>query len=242
LVGLFAACDSGGNNGGGDGQANNTANNTNPNNPNNPNNTTNNSNNTSCGDGQCQAGEAQSCPQDCGDDNNGIKLCTTQADCGELACIGGRCAACVEANECGEGFLCIEERCAPRCDTEAGRCEVGERCDASTGMCAEGCDEDGDCPEGQRCDTSSNACAEQEGCDGPEDCDPGQVCQGGQCVAPEAAGPRFFGGLCAGCEQSNSAQHRAATVLGPVELVGEVSTSPEHTLLPGTLTIIQPSP
>jgi hypothetical protein len=213
LVGLFAACDSGGNNGGGDGQANNTANNT----DNNPNNTTNNSNNTSCGDGQCQAGEAQSCPQDCGDDNSGIKLCTTQADCGELACIGGRCAACVEASECGEGFLCIEERCAPRCDTEAGRCEVGERCDVGTGMCA-------------------------EGCDGPEDCGPGQVCQEGQCVAPEAAGPRFFGGLCAGCEQSNSPQHRAATVLGPVELVGEVSTSPEHTLLPGTLTIIQPSP
>ncbi len=68
----------------------------------------------SCGDGECQEGEAESCPQDCGGRPDGPVACQTQADCDAP----GACPP-----EFSLGCICAPDpqgakACVPACDSD----------------------------------------------------------------------------------------------------------------------------
>jgi len=105
--------------------------------------------------GACVAPELVSSPRGLGE------RCETSADCSSEMChdAGGLsyCTrACGRDDECGEGFHCRDELCAPGrrsltgepCVTE-GDCILGDSC--PDGYCTHLCSTDGSCPDGFHC-------------------------------------------------------------------------------------------
>lgn len=96
--------------------------------------------------------------------------CKSSDDCKEQqgygkVCVQGRCQECGADTDCQAGFVCRENKCAPRpeCTTDTD-CGSGKACQA--GRCV--------------------ATAPKPECDSDAQCGANQSCQGGRCVARQA--------------------------------------------------------
>lgn len=92
--------------------------------------------------------------------------CTVDDDCeGAMVCAEGECRepsnVCRFSSECGEGRVCINERCALSCQADPSICPEGFSC-GDDGVCVE--------------ETASPECVSNSDCDGE------QVCLDGSCV------------------------------------------------------------
>lgn len=93
--------------------------------------------------------------------------CKTSDDCKDQqgygkVCVEGRCQECSADIDCQAGFVCRQNKCAPRPE----------------------CSGDADCGAGKACqDGRCVASAPKAECEGDAQCGPGRVCQAGTCVA-----------------------------------------------------------
>lgn len=72
--------------------------------------------------------------------------CAVDGECPSVTvpyCVGGRCVACREHGDCGEGARCIEGKCDPQCKSDAN-CPLLYTCNAGTCVLA-GCTSDREC-------------------------------------------------------------------------------------------------
>jgi peptidoglycan-associated lipoprotein len=96
--------------------------------------------------------------------------CKTSEDCAAQegygkVCVEGRCQECGQDTDCKEGFVCRDNRCAPKPQ----------------------CAADADCPEGQVCEAERCVARAAGTCSSDRDCPDGR-CENGRCVELEAAG------------------------------------------------------
>lgn len=141
-----------------------------------------------CGDGKCEKGEVDSCPEDCGDEPEpecGNELCEKGEDetcpedcvdepepeCGNELCEKGEAETCPE--DCGDGPYCGN-----------GTCDNGE----DWGTCPDDCDNlcgDGECGDGEDCGKCPADCG---ACPAPAFCEVfGQAGQEVSCAVKLAA-------------------------------------------------------
>jgi peptidoglycan-associated lipoprotein len=115
--------------------------------------------------------------------------CARQEGYGKI-CIEGRCAECAQDTDCKAGFVCRQNKCAPRPECERNEdCGPGRECQAG------------------RCQAAAQTQQQSRPeCTANDDCGSGRECQAGRCVAaattqaaPQSAGqcenlsPVYFG-------------------------------------------------
>ena len=119
----------------------------------------------------------------------GCRDCAARDECGDRACVNGRCqpcssnAQCGSASECSENGRCVAEASTP-CVTNA---DCGDRVCIQFGdarQCA-ACSLNAECGNGQSCHVASGRCrSASPSCQSDADCTPPQtVCAGGSCAA-----------------------------------------------------------
>lgn len=104
--------------------------------------------------------------------------CRTSDDCKAQqgyghVCVQGRCQECGADTDCGAGFVCRANACAPRPE----------------------CESSADCSNGGTCQAGRCVAAAKPECDGDAACGPGRACRAGHCVdrGDQAAAPRCGG-------------------------------------------------
>lgn len=108
--------------------------------------------------------------------------CKTSDDCKEQqgygkVCVQGRCQECGADTDCQAGFVCRENKCAPRPEcTQDADCGAGKACQA--GRCV--------------------ASAPKPECDSDAQCGANQSCQAGKCVAKAAPSGAEAAAACSG--------------------------------------------
>jgi len=133
------------------------------------------------------------------------KTCTVATDCGPsgFECIDGKCAvaascsgslcSCKYSSDCGVGRICVDSKCAVKCDASTP-CAPGFTC-SSLGTCVEGTPVCGAAAAGASCQSGQHCvdghCA--AGCAADGDCkdasgarDASQKCSAGACVPNDA--------------------------------------------------------
>jgi len=106
--------------------------------------------------------------------------CKTSDDCKEQAgygkvCVEGRCQECGADTDCQAGFVCRENKCAPRPE----------------------CSQDADCGAGKACQAGRCvAAAPKAECETDAQCGAGRACEAGRCV--EKAGGASAAAACGG--------------------------------------------
>jgi peptidoglycan-associated lipoprotein len=90
--------------------------------------------------------------------------CKDQQGYGKI-CVQGRCQECGADGDCKAGFVCRQNKCAPRPE----------------------CESNGDCPGGGQCQDGKciAAAAPKSECDSDAQCGQGKACQNGKCVASD---------------------------------------------------------
>jgi peptidoglycan-associated lipoprotein len=87
--------------------------------------------------------------------------CKDQQGYGKI-CVQGRCQECGADTDCKAGFVCRQNKCAPRPE----------------------CESNADCPGGGTCENGRCAAPQSKAeCDSDAQCGPGKSCQGGKCLA-----------------------------------------------------------
>lgn len=118
-------------------------------------------------DSACEAGLLT--PSSC--DGAGICVAGALESCGGFGCDGDACGvSCQRAEDCVDGFACIEQSCVPVSElacSDDGATSIGPtgttlcepyRCDDERGVCATSCDASRDCASGYVCDSRQRAC------------------------------------------------------------------------------------
>ncbi len=105
-------------------------------------------------------------------------------------CVNGMCQECGKDADCKEGFVCKENKCAPKPEcVEDGNCQAGFKC--RNEKCAPECAADADCADGMSC--KAGRCTPPAECQSDADCAAGKKCDANQkCVealASDGAGP-----------------------------------------------------
>lgn len=113
--------------------------------------------------------------------------CSSDDQCKEHneVCVQGQCQECVNDSNCKTGFVCQQNKCAPKpeCTPEKG-CGPGKGCEAGKCVTHE-CEKDGDCKDGATC--QEHSCVKAPGtCNRNDDCPGGQECQAGKCATAKA--------------------------------------------------------
>jgi peptidoglycan-associated lipoprotein len=96
--------------------------------------------------------------------------CKSSEDCKDQqgfgkVCVQGRCQECGADTDCQAGFVCRDNKCAPRPE----------------------CQSDGDCGAGRACQAGRCvAAAPKAECDSDAQCGQGRACEGGRCVMKQA--------------------------------------------------------
>ena len=104
--------------------------------------------------------------------------CKTSDDCKEQegygkVCVEGRCQECGADTDCQAGFVCRQNKCAPRPE----------------------CSQDADCGAGKSCqDGRCVAAAPKAECDTDAQCGAGRACEAGRCVEKGGGGAGACGG------------------------------------------------
>jgi hypothetical protein len=181
----------------------------------------------SCNDPDVRCPEGQECIED-----ECRAACTTQADCGALACVDGYCVVCESAGECGPGLLCINDQCVLPCTEDPDQCTGQEVCDPDSGRCQPPCAQTG-CGQLEVCDDLTGLCIDGQ-CEEMSDCPAGHLCQDTACVP---VGPLWMGSLCSGCQTMQSGPYKVIGVVGPVEQAGAPAQSQRYQLQTGTISI-----
>jgi len=102
--------------------------------------------------------------------------CKAQEGYGKV-CVQGRCQECAADTDCQAGFVCRENKCAPRPEcTQDADCGAGKACQA--GRCV--------------------ASAPKPECDSDAQCGPNQSCTGGKCVASQKQSANDAAAACGG--------------------------------------------
>ena len=109
--------------------------------------------------------------------------CKTSDDCKEQqgygkVCVQGRCQECGVDTDCQAGFVCRDNKCAPRPE----------------------CTQDADCGAGKACQAGRciAAAAPKPECEGDAQCGANQTCQAGKCVAKAAPTGAEAAAACSG--------------------------------------------
>ena len=139
-----------------------------------------------CGQGSPCAGANERCSAEfrCVEGPVG-GMCATDLDCaGDLQfCVNSTCVQCLQTSDCPARSACNQATFTCEDDPCGGvECQVGSMCDAATGRCAPGCQQDADCGDVQTfgCNEQTGQCYYMDGsCDlggGDGVCIPGSVC------------------------------------------------------------------
>lgn len=104
-------------------------------------------------------------------------------------CVNGACQECGKDQDCKPGFVCRENKCAPKPECQADTdCQLGFKCKDE--KCTPECAANADCPTGQQC--KAGRCAPIPECTSDADCATGKKCDAaGRCSEP------FGGSACA---------------------------------------------
>ena len=112
--------------------------------------------------------------------------CKSSDDCKEQqgygkVCVQGRCQECGADTDCQAGFVCRDNKCAPRPE----------------------CVQDADCGAGKACQAGKCvASAPKPECDSDAQCGPNQACTGGKCVASQKQSAADAAAACGGEERA----------------------------------------
>ena len=106
--------------------------------------------------------------------------CKAQEGYGKV-CVQGRCQECAADTDCQAGFVCRDNKCAPRPE----------------------CVQDADCGAGKACQAGKCvASAPKPECDSDAQCGPNQACTGGKCVASQKQSAADAAAACGGEERA----------------------------------------